>query len=217
MKMKRLVLLGMLLVLAAVPSIASAAPNKGDPITFRFREGEFCGAGPCTPARALLEGTIKQTLRSDGRVRLELSHLSGTIRIGVSPFAKTTRHINVKSPGPVRWGEFGPHPLYETCLEKPILEEFEGAGGERYAYYWSAGWSANTVVGLSAGSSKGSAELGWWEQDFCRWQEQEGEEGFVKVTGDGSGSRLNGQLVGKLAGSLNLGGSFPDYVPLDPL
>ena len=51
MKMKRLVLLGMLLVLAAVPSIANAAPNKGDPITFRFRQGEFCSFG-CTNARA---------------------------------------------------------------------------------------------------------------------------------------------------------------------
>ena len=166
MTMKSLVLLGVILVLAAVPSIASAAPNKGDPITFRFREGQFCGAGPCTPARALLEGTIKQTHRSDGRVRLELSRLSGTIRIGVSPFAKTSRHINVKSPGPVRWGEFGPHPLYDTCVATESLEAFQDLGGERHAFYWSAGWSANTVVGLSAGSSKGSAELGWWQQDL---------------------------------------------------
>ena len=212
--MKRLVLLGMLLVLAAVPSIASAAPNKGDPITFRFTEGEFCAFG-CTNARALIEGSITQTLRPDGRLRLELSRLSGTIRIGFSPFAKTSRHINVKSPGPVRWGEFGPHPLYETCVAEEKLAGFEAQGGERYGYYGSAGWSANTVVGLSVGSSKGSAELGWWEQSFCRWQEGEGGE-FVKVTGDGSGSRLNGQLIGKFAGNLNLGGPFPDYVPLDP-
>ena len=113
--MKILVLLGMLLVLAAVPSIASAAPNKGDPITFRFTEGEFC-AFQCTNARALIEGSITQTHRPDGGLRLELSRLSGTILIGFSPFAKTSRHINVKSPGPVRWGEFGPHPLYETCV-----------------------------------------------------------------------------------------------------
>ena len=216
MNMKRLVLLGVLLVLVAVPSVASAAPNKGDPITFRFREGQFC-AFDCTNARALLEGTVTQTHRRDGSVRLELSHLSGRIRIGTSPFAKTTRNINVKSPGPVQLGEFGPHPLYQTCLEKPTLEEFEGAGGERYAYYGSAGWSANTVVGVSAGSSKGSAELGWWQQDFCQWREAEGVEGLQKFTGDGSGSRLNGQLVGKLAGSLNLGGPFPEYDPLAPL
>ena len=214
--MRKLVLLGVLLMLAAVPSVASAAPNKGDPIRFRFTEGEFC-AFDCTVARALLEGTITQTHRPDGSVRLELSHLSGTIRIGMSPFAKTSRNINVKSPGSARGGEFGPHPLYETCVAEETLADFERIGGERYAYYWSAGWSANTVVGLSAGSSKGSAELGWWKQDFCRWQEQEGEEGFVKVTGDGSGSRLNGQLVGKLAGRLILVGPFPNYVPLDPL
>ena len=43
--MKRLVFLTVLLVLAAVPSVASAAPNKGDPITFRFTEGQFCAFG----------------------------------------------------------------------------------------------------------------------------------------------------------------------------
>ena len=58
----------------------------------------------------------------------------------------------------------------------------------------------NAIVGLGAGSSKGSAELGWWEQeDSCQWQEVDGGE-FVKVTGNGSRSRLNGQLIGKLAG-----------------
>ena len=216
MNMKRLVMLGVLLVLIAVPSVASAAPNKGDPITFRFREGQFCAFG-CTDARALLEGTITQSHRQDGSVRLELSHLSGTIRIGMSPFAKTTQHINVKSPGPVRWGQFGPHPLYEKCVAEETLAGFEAAGGHAYEYYGSAGWSANSVVGISAGSSKGSAELGWWQQDFCQWREAEGVEGLHKFTGDGSGSRLNGQLVGKLAGSLNMGGPFPDYNPLAPL
>ena len=209
--MKRLVFLTVLLVLAAVPSVASAAPNKGDPITFRFTEGQFCAFG-CTDARARIEGTIKITPRPGGGERIELSRLSGRLRIGTSPFVKTDRHLNISSPGPVRSGGFGPHPLYETCLEKPTLEEFEGAGGERHAFYWSAGWPANTVVGLSAGSSKGSAELGWWTQDFCQWQEREGEEGFVKVTGGGSGSRLNRELVGpKLSGHLNLGGPFPVY------
>ena len=149
-------------------------------------------------------------------MRVELSQLSGTIRIGSSPFAKTSRHIRVRSLGPARWGSFEAHSLYETCLEKTTLEEFVAAGGERYAYYWSAGWSVNTVVSLSAGSSKGSAEMGWWEQDFCQWREVGGGE-FMKEFGDGSGSRLNGQLIGKLAGNINLGGPFPDYVPVDPL
>ena len=48
--MRKLVLLGVLLVLAAVPAVAGAAPNKWDPIRIRLNEGQFCGAGPCTPA-----------------------------------------------------------------------------------------------------------------------------------------------------------------------
>ena len=209
--MKRLVLLGMLLILAAVPAVASAAPNKGDPISIRLTNGEFCGPGPCTPARMILDGNIKQTHRLNGNMRIELSGLSGDLRIGISPFANTKRHVNIKSPGPVRRSDYGIDALYETCLDSPTLEEFQVAGGEPYRWYNGGGWQVDTVVGLSAGSSKGSGQLGWWEAEFCQWREVDGGV-FEKFSGHDSGSWLNGQLVGsKLSGNLNVNGPFPVY------
>ena len=88
--MKRLVFLTVLLVLAAVPSVASAAPNKGDPITFRFTEGQFCAFG-CTDARARIEGTIKITPRPGGRAYRAIA-VVGELRIELSAVVGETSH-----------------------------------------------------------------------------------------------------------------------------
>ena len=207
--MRALALVGALVALLAVSSVASAAPPGKVPIEFRFNEGSFCGAGPCTPARASLEGYIKVTPQPGGGERIELSRLSGRLRIGVSPFAKTERKLQIDSPGPVRSADFEAHRLYDDCLVRETLEEFLAIDGEINGFYWSDGSFTNAVIGLKAGSSSGSGELAWWTQDFCQWREVEGG-GIEKFTGDASGSNLNGQLVGpKLAGRLNLNGRYP--------
>ena len=166
---------GLLLVLLAVPGVAAAGKVKGDDIGFRFsanRGSSFCpAAGPCTPAFARLDGLITITPRPSGGERIELSRLSGTIRIGFSPFAKTDKKLTVATPGPVSSGTFEAHPTYGACIDSPLgstPEELESLGVGINQYYWSDGWSARTVVGLKAGRSTESGELAWWRQDFCQ-------------------------------------------------
>ncbi len=196
--MRKLVLLAVLIGLLAVPNIASAGP-PGQSITFRFNEGQFC-VHNCTPAFAKLDGRI------EFEPRIQLSRLSGKLRIGVSPFAKTDRHLNVKSPGPVNASSWGTLEGYEECIAS---EEPFDIGQT----FWGPGEGIDTVVSLSAGSSKGSGTLGWWYSEICRWFEVEGG-GFDKETGLTDRSYLNGELVGpKLAGTLNPGGPAPEFSP----
>ena len=194
--MKKLGVFGALVLTMALLGVASAAP-AGQVIEFRMSDGHFSvPGGPDFPAVAKFDGRI---VFGDPTT---LSHLSGVLGIGSSPFGKVDRHLNIKAPGPVTGGPFGDGKSFEACV----------AGETEPGAFTEVGFEESTLVSLSAGSLKGTGRLAWGEGEFCEKQEVDGL--FVPVVWGGPFSDLEAELVGpKIAGHLHLHGEGPFIGP----
>ena len=96
----------------ALPLAAQATPSGHD-IQFNM-SGSFCNQShnpPCIDASATLEGLINYQGKFEW-----LTHVSGELTIGSSPFAKTTYNLNVKTPEGDRGNDYV-DPLFQDCVD----------------------------------------------------------------------------------------------------